>query len=180
MPILLDIMAWQTWSNPMACSDLQDENAEGLRAIEQELRDNAAALAEEKGLHGQFAAYGCDGSSKKLASLLLPVGDEQVVTTTYHTGLVSDRIPQLLLMLRHVADVIREVTVELHSLLEKEKELDEEERKKLGECQKMALFALYGAAALKMKPYRRDWAAETERLRGKTELKDFHEDFQVG
>lgn len=158
----------------------QDVDSRGFRAAEQQLQSQPELLAEEVRLHQQFGTYGCQGSSKQLKPILLPLGNTEGVTTTFNTTLVHDPTPHLLVMLRPLEDVIRKVTTELAGLWERKKELNEAERERLKECQAMCLFALYGREASRaMKVYRHDWAAEVARLQGKSDIKDFHHDFQV-
>ena len=160
----------------------QGADAEGLRAAQQKLSENPALLEAENALHEQFRTYGCQGSSKQLKSMFLPVGNPQGVTTTFNTLMVNDATPQLLVVLRPRAEVIREVTTELIELWEKKKEegLNETEKKRLKECQAMCLFAMHGKESSKKPPFKHDWAHEVTRLKDVSDFKDFHDDFQVG
>lgn len=157
----------------------QGADAEGLRALAQTMQESPELLAEERRLHEQFYNYGCPDSEKTLKSLLLPIGNTEGVTTTFDIAFTHDSTPQLLVVLRALDEVIREVTTELIGLWARKMELKEAERERLKACQTMCLFAVYGKASADKKAHRHDWATEVAELQHKSSLKDFSDDFQV-
>jgi hypothetical protein len=151
--------------------------------VEQLFKTDAETLRTEVELHKQIRRYGTAESEQRLMSLILPIGNEQNVTTTFTTSILADATPQLVLVLRDLDDIIRAITVELIALHTRDKTkkppLTTSEAERLKECKQMCLFAMYGDASRDLKPHRHKWDQEAERLAAKTELGHFHEDFQV-
>jgi hypothetical protein len=163
--------------------EYKDSTCHDFKEIRKEVAPGTEERREEEAAATQFHRYGEKESSRQLMGRILPLGNKEGASTIFTITIVQLPTPQLLLMLTPLKQVLHALSQELPDLLAQEREegataRTETQEARLACLKDMLLFARFGGAAAKLKP----WEVTSELLEKEVNkpwgLKDLHQDMQ--